>query len=351
MNVAVVGGGIFGTTAAIRLAQAGHSVTLFERAHDILTAASAINQYRLHRGYHYPRSFETVRSILHAEQTFRREYADAVVNHGSRHLYGIAKEGSLTSAEAYIRFCEKHGLAYKKVESYPFVNMDLLDLLVEVEESWYDPEVLQKIVRQRLKDSGVSVRLSVAPTKTDLEAFDQTVVATYAGLNSVEVPDTQPVLDLQFEVCEKPVVRMPENFLKQGIVIMDGPFMCIDPLGFTDMFVLGNVVHAIHSRNVGATALVPDEIQPMLNCGIVEKPAVTKWNEFIESGSRFIPALKDAKHAGSMFTVRTVLPALENTDSRPTFVERLSPRCLRVFSGKVANCVDAAERVIQLIED
>jgi hypothetical protein len=351
MNVAVVGGGIFGTTSAIRLARAGHSVTVFERANDILTAASAINQYRLHRGYHYPRSVETVRSILHAEQSFRAEYSDAIVNHGSTHVYGIASEGSLTSAEAYLRFCDKHGLSYKKLGSYPFVNMDMLDLLVEVEESWYDPSVLKKTVAERLKDSGVVMRLSVEPSKAELEQFDQIIVAAYAGLNTVQVPDTQPILDLQFEVCEKPLVRMPSEFTRQGIVIMDGPFMCIDPYGFSNLFVLGNVVHAIHARNIGSVPVVPKELVSFLNNGIIEKPAVTNWKQFVESGARFIPALAQAEHVGSLFTVRTVLPSLETTDARPTFVERISPRCIRVFSGKVANCVDAADRVVQLVED
>ena len=49
MRIAVIGGGIFGVTTAIRLAE-NHSVDLFEKNSDILQSASGINQYRLHRG-------------------------------------------------------------------------------------------------------------------------------------------------------------------------------------------------------------------------------------------------------------------------------------------------------------
>jgi thioredoxin reductase len=49
-NIAVVGGGIFGVTAAVRFARAGYCVQLFEKAPTLLSAASAINQFRLHRG-------------------------------------------------------------------------------------------------------------------------------------------------------------------------------------------------------------------------------------------------------------------------------------------------------------
>ena len=58
MKIAVVGGGIFGITSAWKLAQKGHGVDLYEKQPDILTAASGINQYRLHKGFHYPRSVE-----------------------------------------------------------------------------------------------------------------------------------------------------------------------------------------------------------------------------------------------------------------------------------------------------
>src|SRR2546430_7068992 len=40
-----------------RLAELGHDVRLFDPL-GILRAASAINQYRVHAGYHYPRSLE-----------------------------------------------------------------------------------------------------------------------------------------------------------------------------------------------------------------------------------------------------------------------------------------------------
>ena len=56
MRIAVVGGGIFGVSAAVKLARAGHQADLFEKQRDILCAASGINQYRIHRGYHYPRN-------------------------------------------------------------------------------------------------------------------------------------------------------------------------------------------------------------------------------------------------------------------------------------------------------
>ena len=72
MRIAVIGAGIFGSTVAVKLAEAGFGVDLYEKEGDILQAASGINQYRLHRGYHYPRSKETALSSKKPRSRFAK---------------------------------------------------------------------------------------------------------------------------------------------------------------------------------------------------------------------------------------------------------------------------------------
>ena len=71
MKIAVIGGVIFGICSAVKLGQYGHNVTLFEKYDNILKASSGINQYRLHRGYHYPRSKNTAISAMESEKLFQ----------------------------------------------------------------------------------------------------------------------------------------------------------------------------------------------------------------------------------------------------------------------------------------
>ena len=64
-NVVIIGGGIFGLSAAIVLGENGFSeVTVLEKEFDIMTKASLVNQNRIHMGYHYPRSLQTGRESL-----------------------------------------------------------------------------------------------------------------------------------------------------------------------------------------------------------------------------------------------------------------------------------------------
>ncbi|MBI5458033.1 FAD-binding oxidoreductase [Candidatus Kaiserbacteria bacterium] len=346
-RVAVVGGGIFGATAAIYAARAGHEVHLFEKESDVLQAASGINQYRLHRGYHYPRSSDTARSAKEADVSFRDEYREAVIENG-RHIYAIAKEGSLVAPEAFLAFCREQGLEVKEIPAEPHLVPNLVALVVEGEESWMDPAALRRVVLKKLKESGVELHLNTRATPEMLESFDTVVLATYARLNELVPPEVDVTQEYQYEVCEKPVVRLSglENI---GIVVLDGPFMCADPWGDSGLHVLGNVVHAIHATNIGRTPIIPENLAPLLDRGLIKNPPITKIQDFIASGSQYIPALGTAEHVGSLFTIRTVLPRLEKTDARPTIVTKLSDRYIRIFSGKIGNCVEAAKEVVALL--
>lgn len=344
-KVAVIGGGIFGTTAAIHAARAGHDVHIFEKRGALLQSASGINQYRLHRGYHYPRSPETVESVIAAEELFIEEYGESLVAHG-RNIYGVAREGSKTAPEAFLAFCERHNLAFKEIDGTGLVNAERVPLCLEVEESWYDPSALRAMVEKRVREAGISVHLGEAVKTEDLADFDKVIVAAYAGMNEVLPANTE---SYQFELCEKPVVSLSKEFGLTGIVVVDGPFMCVDPLGSTGNFVLGNVVHAIHTTAIGRIPDIPPELASYVDAGIVHNPIHSKFDLFIETGKEYIPILKEAKHLGSMFTVRTVLPNLDKTDARPTIVTAVDERVIKIFSGKVGNCVDAARKATELI--
>ena len=132
---------------------------------------------------------------------------------------------------------------------------------------------------------------------------------------------------------------------------MDGPFFCIDPYADTDMHVMGNVVHAIHATNVGFLPEIPDNIKSLLNRGVIKNPPHSRVGKFLESASYFMPEIAKAEHVGSMYTIRTVLPNVHHTDERPTVVNKINNKIINVFSGKLGNCVQAAEEVLKIVEN
>lgn len=349
MKIAIIGAGIYGITIANKIVNNNNSVDLYEQNNDILKAASGINQFRLHRGYHYPRSNETVSASLRSERLFVKEYLDSIIT-SAEHYYCIAKNHSFTSSQKYLDFCNENGLEYK-LSSLDIINPQNIDLCLKVKESLIDPTKLKEICWSNLKQNGVHILLNTKANKNLLKDYDLIINCTYANLNHV-LEDLCPLQkDYQYELCEKPVLKLGPSFKDKSIVIMDGPFMCVDPLGSTGLFLMGNVVHAIHQTNIGKYPIIDDKFKSLLNNGIIKDPPITNFELFKESAIDFLPEIKSAEHVGSMYTVRTVLPYLDATDARPTIVEKISNNIINIFSGKISNCVEAANDVAKIIEN
>jgi len=348
MKIAVIGAGIFGITVALKLS-INHYVDLYEKQDDILGAASGINQYRLHRGYHYPRSKETVQSVLKSEKSFKEEFGESIIDN-VEHFYCISKRDSLTSAKQYLKFCDDNHLEYN-ITDVDIIRNDSVDLSVRVKESLFDPIALKNLCWDKLRNSKINLQLKKDPSDQLLSSYDVVILCTYSNLNYLlkQFPDAQ--LDYQFELCEKPVVKLPDVFNSKSIVVMDGPFMSVDPMGKSGFFVLGNVVHAIHQTNIGKYPKINGKFLPMLNKGIVSNPSITNFDLLVESATEFMPEMKRAKHIGSMYTIRAVLPYVENSDARPTIVRKINDKILTVFSGKITTCVEAANEVNSYIKN
>lgn len=344
MKIAVIGGGIFGVTAAVKLAK-DHQVDLFEKEPDILQAASGINQYRLHRGYHYPRSLATALSSLKAEASFVKEYGSTIME--VDHYYCIAKKGSFTSASDYLKFCNQCGLEYTKT-NLDLVRKDKVSLCLKVKENVIDPIKLRLVCQDNLKKAGVKLYLNTEATEKILEKYDLGVICTYARLNALlkKYPGLQR--NYQYELVEKPVVRLPQSFANKSIIILDGPFMNLNPFSQTGFFVIGHVVHGVHQTYVGKEPVFDPKLLALIHRGIIKNPPLTNLNKFIKSGAEFLPELKRAEPLGSMFVIRTVLPYQDDTDARPTMIEVIDNKTVTVFSGKIGNCVEAAEQLAEI---
>ena len=339
----VVGGGIFGCSSAIGLSKLGYQVDLVERNKDIMQEASSINQYRIHRGYHYPRSDETVSQCQDSFRDFEKMFQGALV--GKKYLqnsfYAIAAEDSKVSSDEYIEFLERNNLNYKKTQ----IGLKNISLTVEVQENLFDPFKLKSILEERMFSLGVDVRKGYKATKKDFKNYHGGVIATYANQGYWDDEDKI----YQFELCEKPIAQLPAKYKGLSIVIMDGPFMCIDPYMETDFHVMGNVVHAIHSTNLGKEPKIPNEYIEVLNQGIIQPPKhLTKFDKFIKSAKKFFPNIEDSVHIGSMYTVRAVESNRDYDDARLTSEDKISDNFFKIFSGKVCTSISSSKRISTL---
>jgi hypothetical protein len=247
----------------------------------------------------------------------------------------------LVTAEQYKEFLDEVGLEYETVDSGPGY-----DLSIRVEDKLFDSNVLRSMCYDYLDGYGVKVNILAEVKMEDLPKFDYVVIATYAGIN--QLLDEKDQREYQFELCEKPVVQLPKEYRNKSVVVMDGPFMCIDPYQDTEYHVMGNVVHAIHHTNTGKhpDPMWQEEFEHLLNRGCVRNPSITNIDKFIESGKEYLPGIEELKHIGSMYTYRVVLPNRDHDDARPTEVEEIDDKTSVLFSGKIGTCVTAAKELV-----
>jgi hypothetical protein len=334
---------MFGVTSAVELARNEHDVTLYEKSAEILTGASGSNHWRLHRGYHYPQSDATARETQETEPLFRARYEEAVIE-TERHYYAIADESWVSPAE-YVDFLDAHGLEYTEC-NLDLVDDERIEQTLAVEENHVCPDRLRSLCWDELEESGVNVELETHVSELgQLGEYDHVVVATYAHSNSI-LPEGHTLRRrYKFEVCEVPIVALPERYLGNNIIVVYGPFMSTDHWGSTDHFAMGDYHHMRHHSSTGYEPDVPERYASLVNEGLIEDPDISNFPAFREHGQQYIPGVADAAHVGSLFTIRTILPDVEDTDARPTLVRR-NGDVTTVFGGKLATSVQTAKHVV-----
>lgn len=337
MKIAILGAGLFGCTAAIYAARAGHDVTLFEKNDDIMQEATKVNQFRLHEGYHYPRSDETVEECLESAPDFLAEFGDCIKTHQER-FYAIAK-GSKTSAPAYADFMDRHGLPWDLIANRPdLFNYDLLEAVFAVEEDWIHYPTLKGMVTNKLAEAGVKVETNaVAPDWNcggKNQWIDHFIVAGYASTNAILAELECDPIEIQYELVEKPQILMPEKYKNTSVVVMDGPFGCIDPCHIPGVHQMGHVHWSVHKRQTGK------------KCFMNTLDFHSNANQMIGSLGEYLPPVKEAVKINSQIIRRAVLPNVDDTDERPTIVRPIRDDVTMIFSGKLGHAVRAAQEIV-----
>jgi len=263
------------------------------------------------------------------------------------HYYAIANE-SWVSYDEYREFMDSHNLEYKAVD-LNLVNNDNIEQTIRVDENHVSPEKLRDLCWDELERSGVNTKLNTKiGCLTDVQGYSEIVIATYAHINSILPEGHNLRRKYKFEICEVPIVSLPTRYQDNNIIIVYGPFMSADHWGCSDYFAMGDYHNMRHHSNTGYIPEIPQRYRGLINNGIIENPSISNFDQFRQLGKEYIPGAENANHIGSLFTVRTILPDVEDTDARPTMVDH-SSGVTTIFGGKLATSVATAEKVVDIM--
>jgi hypothetical protein len=338
-KIAVVGAGIYGAYSAIRLAEQGHSVDLFDPL-GILRAASDINQFRIHSGYHYPRSAETIEEIQEARAEFVGTFSPSIVRN-TRHYYAIPKEGSLTPPDTYERIMARHNLLLRPCKP-TWMDFGFIDRCYEVDENIYDPQVLRESLELKVRRLGINFRQELYRPVMRGD-YDFVIFATY-GLG----PSRGLFQSAKYQVAEKILVEMPQVLRGVALVVVDGPFTAFDPYGNSYFTQFGSAKNTNHWTTRNPDEKIPEPYAAILNRPSFERVPFTRFEAMRDDAALSVPMAKKAVYAGSRFTIRVVEDNPEQ-DRRILYLEEKARHELHIFSGKVVSAVKAARLVCERI--
>lgn len=343
-KIAVVGAWIFWVTIAWKLAEEWYNVDLYEEKDDIMWCASFSNQYRVHRGYHYPRSIETAKSSKKHELDFAKYYSDAYMD--SEHYYNIAKNDSKTLVPDYIKFLDKMWLEYDRVE-LSCVNNDEVGLSLLSKEKIYDPFVLKDICKDYIKKFNVNLILNTKPNVIDLELkYDNIVLSTFKNNNNY-LSDMKK--EYNYQLYENLIIDLPKEYKNKSFIILDGDYVCISPYWNTWYSTVVDVKNSIHSDEIGEKLTIPDHFNEILDKWIIKDSWITNKVEIVKTLQKFFKHIDIGQYVGSIFTYKVILPWSNLNVDRPTYINKIWEKKIEVFSGKVVSCVAAAEEIKKMI--
>jgi len=358
LKVAVVGGGVFGCVAAVDLAAAGNSVTLFEREETLLTGSSSINTGRVHLGYHYPRDFETARQSKIGSAGFLTRFESAIRNN-FQNYYGIPRTGSKTSRENFEEFTSLLDLPLEAVEPPPhLVEMGLdpsgLQGFWAAGEAVFDVTEFKHTILQELFREGVAITYGSEVSGLEnlsnglwrvcwasgFDDFDVIVLATYGTdafarrIRKGQVEERKYQTTLTLEVGGLPSVV--------GLTLIDGDFFTVLPKGFGGK-------HLIYAPKPSVLRSTWAESMPENFSSVSPEEVHEATEEILGMVRSWLPLMPRNLQVRSMVGTRTLLKGVESTDARPSFVTELEKNCFEIWSGKLDHsCAVSSELVAAL---
>lgn len=344
-KIAVVGAGLYGCSAAFMLARAGHNVTLYDRSLEIMGGASAINQGRLHRGYHYPRSPETIEECLATQKDFTEEFSNTFLK-ATRTVYAIAKD-SKTSPSQFEAVCKDFNLMLIAVDAgYAGLSKEHIEASYLAHEYKIDLTALRRECINKLYAAKVTIELGTPFEPEYADDFDFVVLAAYSNNNQLLYNFNLPMDVHRFELVEKIMVQVPENLANLSVVVLDGEYCSIDPSWCSPFLYVGHVKHAVHHAHEGYSSDVPFNF-PLnrLNRYYSRMEDHTRFNEMLEAAEKFVPAMAQADYVGSAYTIRAVEAGVDDTDRRLSAIKQHSAKIFSVFSGKLGSAVTTAKKL------
>jgi len=342
----IIGAGFFGLSIAIKIKEKfpKSKVIVFESEKDILMGASGKNQFRCHRGYHYPRSKDTIEECLESFSEFNKYFSDTYIK--SNNYYAISKKNSLTDFDKYLKILKENNLKFE-ITSSPLIKKNKIDGLVKVNEKLININLVKKKINKIIKEKNIEIKLNFHFDlhKENTKNFDYIFLCTYDQNNKNLKNKYKINQKFYYQLVEKIIVNPPKLFLNNSIVVMDGSFMCIDPYVQHNTSILGSVKKSV----LAETNSIDYDFRKYfdkINSNYYRNIPNSKFDSIKKQFCEYFEGFEKTKYFKSFVVIRCTIK--NRNDHRLTKISNRK-NLFKVFSGKWVNCMLTAKKIVKQI--
>ncbi len=362
----IIGGGLYGLYSALYCGKKGEKVLVLEYDDKSFERATYINQARVHRGYHYPRSYSTAKKSADYFSRFNEDYGFCI-NGKFRKIYATSAKFSYTNGSEFQKFCENAGIPCTVFPEQLLFNNGMIDGAFLTEEYTYDAGILlQYFSEQIVENKNIDVVYHARMDKVYKSNGEWIIEvrnygtchapfvlnASYASVNQIlrSFDASYAPFKIKYELCEIILCNVNDKLREYGITVMDGPFFSLMPFGKTGYHSLTAVCHTPHETCYEwypAFRCQKDNDQncsqwQLGNCNLCKAKPESAWPYMSGLAHKYLREDYQFEYVKSLFSMKPILEASEVDDSRPTVirVESADPVFVSVLSGKINTVYD-----------
>lgn len=317
-NILIIGGGIHGITIALELAKK-YNITIVDSTREILSGTSKNNHNRIHLGYHYPRSKETIQECKLGYKFFIEKYKNCLVF--PDFYYVISKKSRINSKD-YKNIMQEHDLdCFSSWPEPKFLDKKNIEDSFKVNEACINIAKFRKKIKKKLQKLKVQTYLNFKINKVKrnnknnftLHSSNKSItlktdiIVNCAYTNSNNILKIFGIKDnITKYIFEEAEVAVVESKLKiPALTVMDGPYISILPFaGKKNQYLVYDVTNSVIHKNIGYFYQQ-------------KKHTRSNWNKMLKQGLKYYPFFNELKYKYSLYANRPI-PVNIKGDSRAT---------------------------------